>query len=172
MFPLGHVGITLGFIYLLQQKSKGTQIDYRIIIVMAMLPDIIDKFTGHIILRNTINNGRLIAHTPLFAICGTLIIRHIRKQTDAWPFYSIPLWTHLILDRVWEDHHLLFWPFLGWQFKSHDWNIIETWMDMVFSHPYTLVGEVMGGSILLFFFLKRNLYTRKGLIGFLKTGSL
>jgi hypothetical protein len=42
--------------------------DYRFVLVGSMLPDIIDKPLGQLVLRNLMSNGRIFSHTLLFLL--------------------------------------------------------------------------------------------------------
>ena len=90
MLVLGHAGITLGAGVLLNSaliksgrapfkgqspqssrklswiSSLGSRIDIRILMMGSLLPDIIDKPVGRLLLRDTLNNGRIFSHTLLF----------------------------------------------------------------------------------------------------------
>src|SRR2546428_5992321 len=61
MFLLGHLGIGLGLAWLLSTRSS-VRIDYRLILVGAILPDVIDKPLAFLLSLE----GRLWAHTFLF----------------------------------------------------------------------------------------------------------
>lgn len=70
-----HLGITLGSfeagvsVYRWLTKKPLNLIPYYpAILVGSVLPDIIDKPLGGIILKDTIGNGRIYAHTLLFLL--------------------------------------------------------------------------------------------------------
>src|SRR3972149_396130 len=48
------------------------KLDYRLIVVAAMLPDIIDKPVGQVFFREFFSYGRIFAHTLLFLILISL----------------------------------------------------------------------------------------------------
>jgi len=169
MFVLGHVGITVGITFLLHQRYfRELALDYRIIVVLSLLPDIIDKTLGHVIFHGTLDYGRLVAHTLLFSLILTLFFYKISKAR--WQLLSLPIWLHLLLDRMLEDGYMLFWPLLGWEFRSKDWNILETWEDALFHDPYTVGGELVGGCTILLLVWRCGLYKRRELVRFLRTG--
>jgi hypothetical protein len=57
MMPIGHLGIPmLPFLF-----KNDPDWDIRLLILGSLLPDLIDKPLGHIILPE--NNGRIFAHT-------------------------------------------------------------------------------------------------------------
>jgi hypothetical protein len=70
MLLFGHIGITLGVAWLIESKLK-VKMDYRLIIIGSLLPDIIDKPVGMILLP--LNNGRVFGHTLLFILILLLI---------------------------------------------------------------------------------------------------
>ena len=77
MFPLGHVGLVVGAIIagllIARRPDVLGKVDFRIVAVLAMLPDIIDKPLGHFVLGETLNNGRIYAHTLVFLVLVAII---------------------------------------------------------------------------------------------------
>lgn len=83
--------------------------------VGAILPDLIDKPLGHLLLQSTLDSGRIYTHTLLFlgmvALAGVLY----------WKVWLTPLLlalaagvaSHLVLDSMWTNPTTLFWPALG-----------------------------------------------------------
>src|SRR5438552_19188056 len=61
MFLLGHLGIGLGLAWLLSSRSS-VRIDFRLILLGSILPDLIDKPLAFVLSLE----GRLWAHTFLF----------------------------------------------------------------------------------------------------------
>jgi hypothetical protein len=171
MFPLGHIGISVGVVFILNKRMFPNQtIDYRLIVLLSLCQDIIDKSIGHILFRGSLDNGRLIAHTLLFSILATLIIyHHVKSQ---WYLFSTPLWIHFTLDRVWEDAFVLCWPFLGWQFEAKDLDIIERWIEMIIHDPYVLGGEIIGSLILILLCFHCKLYRKDHVKNLFKEGKL
>src|SRR5437879_7186189 len=94
VFLLGHLGIGLGLAWLLSTRSS-VRIDYRLILVGAILPDVIDKPLAFLLSLE----GRLWAHTFLFlfailALSFVLSWRGLR-------LVGFGVSTHLLLDRIW-----------------------------------------------------------------------
>jgi hypothetical protein len=52
------------------KSAKNLQkiIDYRLVLIASILPDIIDKPLGGVILKESVGNGRIYAHTFLFLL--------------------------------------------------------------------------------------------------------
>jgi hypothetical protein len=93
---------------------KDPAIDLRLVIAGALLPDAVDIWTGH----------RWIAHTVLFSVAllaavmvGTRGRRRARRQLLALP---IGTFLHLVLDGMWADRHVFWWPFSGSSFGERD----------------------------------------------------
>jgi len=61
MFLFGHMGVTLGIAVLVFYvlKIKLDRRLYLFILIGAILPDLIDKPIGEVLLANSISNGRL-----------------------------------------------------------------------------------------------------------------
>ena len=80
----------------------------------AVLPDLIDKPLGHLLLQATIDNGRLFTHSLplclLLLIVGLLVYR--RKGPIIMGIGAGVL-SHQILDAMWTQPELWYYPLLG-----------------------------------------------------------
>lgn len=81
----------------------------------ALLPDLIDKPIGHLLLGGTLDNGRLLSHSlgflvAVFAI-GCLLSR--RSHPLQGPVLALGVLSHQYLDAMWCDPTAWFYPFLG-----------------------------------------------------------
>jgi membrane-bound metal-dependent hydrolase YbcI (DUF457 family) len=187
MFLLGHIGISIGIISLITfwylgrnrsgnpsgNSTKG--IDFRFVIVAAILPDIVDKIVGLVIFKEEFSNGRLFTHSII--IVGILSIflywavRFKTGQSRQSVFYILPTYLHLLLDRMWEEPHTMFWPLFGIDFPRIDVKISD-YLSLLMSEPYILTGEILGSIILILLFIKTGLYNRNRLFEFLRIGRL
>jgi membrane-bound metal-dependent hydrolase YbcI (DUF457 family) len=171
MFFFGHLGITLGLFKFIEHKLpflKG-RIDYTTVIIGSMLPDLIDKPIGRIIFSETIDNGRIFAHTILFFIILSSVAFYIwkRKKDSRFLFLSSASLCHLIEDKMWEVPETLFWPIMGWNFPSNTGtysNIFDYFLTL-FIYAYTptldyvFLSEIIGLTIivvLVFNYLKQK----------------
>lgn len=174
MFILGHIGLTIGLIILgliiLKKSELIYSLDLRIIAFFAVLPDLFDKVFGYLIFGETINNGRLFSHTFVFLIIFSVVFLLIVRIR--WWICVIPIVTHHVFDRLWEDPYTLFWPYFGWSFKILDINVWENWLHALLTDPYIKATEIVGLIILITIFIYFRGYLRANLIKILKTGKM
>jgi len=106
------IGTILG---LLMYRQIGRRIVVPVAALGAILPDIIDKPLGHILLQSTIDSGRIYAHTLLFlgmvTVAGVAAWKY--KLTPLVLVLAIGVASHLVLDAMWDNPVTLFWPTLG-----------------------------------------------------------
>ncbi len=137
MFPLAH----LGFTSLLSSRN----IDLKVLLLGALLPDLIDKPLGHILLPG--NNGRIIAHTLLFS---ALLLLIGLAWKSALPL-SLGVSMHQLLDSMYLSPESSLWPVLG-PFPSTDFHI-SSWLDSL-TDPFIIIAELVGLAILVVVFTR------------------
>jgi hypothetical protein len=86
---------------------RDPAIDHRLVIAGALLPDVVDGVTG----------GRGVAHTVLGSATVLAVVmlatrgrRRLRRQLLAVP---IGMFLHLVLDGMWTDRDVFWWPVFG-----------------------------------------------------------
>ena len=81
----------------------------------SILPDLIDKPLGHIILADSLNDGRIFAHSliALIAICFLGIIFWKQKGSPVLLYLVPGIISHLLLDAMWNIPINWFYPVLG-----------------------------------------------------------
>ena len=192
MLVLAHAGITLGAAVLargikaerpapasLAGKASSwlaglvKHVDIRLLFTGALLPDIIDKPLGQLILRDSISNGRIFAHTLLFLVIITLAGLYLySKRQQLWLLViAFGVFMHLVLDAMWQAPRTLLWPLYGFAFPREDladW-VPETLLALV-KNPAVYIPEIIGGIILVWFalFLRR----RRKAVAFIKHGKI
>ncbi len=174
MFPFGHVGLSILLVYLIDRAHhryrKGAWVwtdwdfDVRVVVVIAVLPDVIDKLVGHVILAGSLDNGRIFSHTLLFwlVVTGLMAASMLMKDkfpltARAWPLYSIALLCHTAFDQMWLEPETLLWPLYGMDFSSTDWEIMY-WVRALYTNPYIMTTEFMGFCSLATFVLATRSY--------------
>jgi membrane-bound metal-dependent hydrolase YbcI (DUF457 family) len=169
MFLFGHVGLTWGGALLFVELShrlaprgaspgsvsedhavdvrgSGVGVDYRVVILGSVLPDLIDKPLGVYILGDELGGGRVFAHSLAFLLLLVLSAVVLQGRVGR-SLYLIAIGAagHAILDRMWMNTDTLFWPLSGWRPERHDvgdW--LEQTLERLFSDPYIYVSEIAG----------------------------
>jgi len=174
MFPFGHVGLAVGVIVagLLIAKRPDVlgKVDFRIVVVLAMLPDIIDKPLGHFILGESLNNGRTYSHTLVFLLLVAIVCIIVFKKLF-W-VYVLPVVGHQTLDMMWDNPKAMFWPIYGFGFKQMDMDVWSHWWEELAQNEYVLIGEMAGLLILVTVFVFFRIYQKDNFLLGLKKGRL
>ena len=91
---------------------KDPAIDLRLVVAGALLPDVVDIWTGH----------RWVGHTVIASVAMLVVVmlgtrgrRQLRRRLLALP---IGTFLHLVLDGMWADRHVFWWPFFGSDFGA------------------------------------------------------
>lgn len=164
MYALGELGIGLGLAWLVSYRNRAS-VDFRLVLLGSILPDLIDKPLGAILHLE----ARLWAHTLLFL--GALLL------VCLWPAFRGLRWVafgdavHLLVDLIWEQPLVALWPLLGWAFPAGEQSF-EGYFEILLSDPYVQFGEIVGGAILLATVWRYRLYRGANLKAFLKDGRL
>jgi len=164
VFVFGHVGLTWGGSLLLVESGRrlpfanrlpaaeiASAVDYRLVIVGSMLPDIIDKPLGVFVLSEEVSTGRAFAHSLAFvsAIALAALVRPGTARRLLAPV-ALGAAAHLVFDRMWKEPHTLLWPLLGWRLERVD---VSGWwrqmLEQLFSDPYTYVSEAAGAAVVV-----------------------
>jgi membrane-bound metal-dependent hydrolase YbcI (DUF457 family) len=191
----GHAGITLGIALSINSRlakpnapaqtaeSSGgisshsvlsrtfTRLDYRLVLLGSLLPDIIDKPIGIYLLGDTFNSGRILGHTLLFVLVLSTIGLFLGSKYNKWGILVVSLAAaiHLVLDQMWLTLHTLLWPIFGWKFPEID---LDHWWSGVIeglvNRPFIYLSETAGLLVLVYFGI--GLLRNKRVMNFLKHG--
>ncbi|MDN5362923.1 MAG: hypothetical protein PWP70_1970 [Moorella sp. (in: firmicutes)] len=184
MLFLGHAGLTLAAARVMEKmmvpggrQRPGSRpgppelIDYRLVLIGSMLPDIIDKPLGGVIFKETLGNGRIYAHTLvflLFAWAAALLWWRRYRRPGGLVLAGGSLMHHL-LDGMWRYPATFLWPLCGWGFpRGHPEEWFWQWLAGLLHDPWVYVPEAAGGIVLLFFF--GQLVYREGMMEFFTRG--
>jgi hypothetical protein len=64
----GHVGLTTLTARVIEKSTNEKRMDYRLVVIGSLLPDLIDKPIGRILFQNRFESGRVFAHTLAFVL--------------------------------------------------------------------------------------------------------
>ncbi len=149
----------------------GEQVDFRLLLLGSMLPDIIDKPIGQAIFREVFHNGRIFSHTLLFLFVITLLGFYLyASRNKLWLLViSFGCAIHLVLDQMWLTPRTLFWPIYGWSFEKID---LSNWLAHIWNallrDPGVFIPEIIGAILLSGFMLR--LSQMRGWKSFIKHG--
>ncbi len=141
MYTLGELGIGLGLAWLVSYRNPSA-VDFRFVLVGAILPDLIDKPLGALLHLE----ARLWAHSLLFL--------GILAALGLWPGLRKMRWmafgdaVHLLVDLIWEQPMVALWPVLGLAFPAGEQSF-ESYFQILLTDPYVQFGEIVGGAILV-----------------------
>lgn len=145
MFLLGHLGLTLLAVWLLRPllpAGDGVPVGY--VLVGALLPDLIDKPLGHVLLGW--DNGRLWAHTLLFAVALLGLATYVGSR---WGLtMGVATLIHQGLDQAWLDPASWLWPLAG-PFPTGVSAGVPEWWAALLSDPFLWTTEALGGLALV-----------------------
>ena len=170
MLALAHMGITLAAAVGLEKTlaRRGYKIskmlDYRLVLVGSMLPDIIDKPLGGLVLRDSLGNGRIYCHTLVFLLLllGLGLFFWYRYRWPGGLVLTGGSLVHCTLDGMWLFPGTFLWPAYGWSFpKGHPENWLQLWFNSLIHNLLVYVPEIAGGMVLLYFAI-RVITTRLG----------
>jgi hypothetical protein len=86
--------------------------DYRLVVVGALLPDVIDIWFGGARVTHAFVTSAVVLMVVMMA---TRHRRTLRRRLLAIP---IGMFLHLVLDGMWTDQRVFWWPFLGPSFRG------------------------------------------------------
>lgn len=163
---LFHAGVTTLVMWFVMRGNP--RVDYRIVMLASLLPDLIDKPIGRVLFKSKFQSGRLWAHTLLLNLalfCVVFFLRGRKKRQ----FVLVPTSSllHLAEDGVWSMPRVFWWPLFGTVFPQDPKGTFlgVTWRT-------ALIQEGIGLLILVWLFASHRMLSRDGLRAFLKTGML
>jgi len=167
-----HLGATAAIVFATLGRRR---IDYRVVLLGAILPDLIDKPIGRIFFEDRFQTSRLFGHTFLFVVVSLLSIQLILRGESARRWFILPIGCllHLVLDGLWSDPVTLFWPLFGSTFPPHPTQ--DYWLEVLrrpLEHPWVLVQEMFGLGVLLYIAWAYGLFDRSRLGAFVRSGKL
>ena len=127
-------------------------IDYRLVLLGSLLPDIIDKPVFLLIGGGASLSGRDYAHTLLLnltLLVGGMVLFRYRKP--GLLIISLSSFMHLILDQIWNSPVVLLWPLLGPLPHGETSGWLADRFQELFLYPRVYIPEIIGLLVILFF---------------------
>ncbi len=153
---LWFAGVSVVFVWFV---FRSPALDYRLIMVGSVLP------LGEVVL-----GGPRVLHTLLFAVALLAVVmlatqkrRLVRRR---WISLPIGVMMHLVLDGVWTQTEVFWWPFFGLAFTSGALPELDRGLAV------TLVLEAIGAACLVWSYVTFGLADPEHRKVFLETGHL
>lgn len=145
-----HLGMTCAIVFF---ALGARRIDYRVVLLGAVISDIVDKPIGRLFFADEFQNGRIFGHTLLVATALLLGIQLVLRGATARRWFILPICMliHQVLDGMWNEPVTWFWPLFGPKFPPDP--IQNYWMEVLtrpVDHPWELVKEVVGLGLLIY----------------------
>lgn len=175
MIFLGHLGITTAAMKKCEHlfSDDNNKIDYRVVFLGSVLPDIIDKPIAFFILDSSKVSDRLFGHTLIFSII-LIILGYIYSTVNCNKnilILGVCSLIHLILDSMWLFPRTLFYPLYGINFPFRlKMSQLPIYFTKLYSRPFLFISEIIGGAILIYYFIALRKHTR--IYEFIKKGKL
>ena len=161
MLLLGHLGFTLAAGQAGEAtykrfsgrrfRSAAKLIDYRLLAVGSLLPDIIDKPLALLLLPDLFDGmTRNLGHTLLFSVLLFVVWRLVsgRRQNLLLPL-AIGSGLHLFFDAMFTNPNTLFWPFVDGGFIEAGHRDIFSALTIPWPLPWNIswlvFSELLGG---------------------------
>jgi hypothetical protein len=95
-------------VLLVWQVFHDPRIDYRLVVLGALLPDVVDGLFG----------GARVLHSLSFSVVLLAVVMLVRRRPLRRRLLAVPIGTflHLVLDGMWARTDVFWWPFTGWSF--------------------------------------------------------
>ena len=166
-----HSGLTMLIIWFVMRGNP--RVDYRIVAVASLLPDLVDKPLGRIIFRTRYESGRIFGHTLLINLALFCILFFMRgKAKRTFTLIPISSLMHLAEDGMWSNPKTFWWPLFGTQFaKEPIGGGVLAFLNPL-NHPVVLLQEAIGLGAIVWLLAAHELLNREGVVSFLKTGKL
>jgi len=152
-------------------RHRLGSIDYRVVLLGSLLPDILDKPLWLFASGGSWPSGRAWGHTFLFNfllfVVGLILIRYRKSWLVV---ISLSSFIHLVLDQMWANPVVLWWPLLGPFQRAGTAGWMPDIIHSLFSNASTYIPEIIGLVVILL--LGYRLLLNKDITGFIKEGHL
>jgi branched-subunit amino acid transport protein AzlD len=165
---LWHAGIATFIVYATLGRRR---IDYRFILLGAVLPDAVDGLLNVLWLHEPA--GRSIGHSLVAVIAIAVVILLVFRAERRLAVFGLAVgWLlHLVGDGMWQAPRTFYWPAFGSDFAArppepYTWDLFTD----ATRHALTWGGELVGLAILAWFWVafrlgepeRRRLFLRDG----------
>lgn len=173
MLPLSHIGFTATAVKILESGLNIRRIDYRVLCVASLLPDLVDKPLASLLAGSYEYESRAFGHS--LAFLGGFVILLLIHWLWTRSLFFLPVILgiafHDVLDVMWLHPGIFYWPVEGWQFPKP---VNEAWQGTMQLFSYKIKQLDFFDNISVLFLLL--LFMRIALSGrikeFIRSGKL
>lgn len=187
MLIFAHIGSAVAAVSLLRRKRPSREVDYRLVALLSLLPDMIDK-PLFALFSSDIRSGKGLAHTVTFQ---AMLLAFFASRKGS-PIYALPSLLHVLVDAP-ASFRAFWWPYrsergmgLGAMLQAlSDWLGALSWqprlraksriLDMFLvglRRPSVVALELAGLLVLVRAVVVTKLYKRDRLVRFVSTGEI
>lgn len=153
---LWFAGASFAFVWLV---FRSPALDYRLVMLGAVLP------VGEVVF-----GGPRLLHTLVIAVAllGIVMLATQRRRLVRRRLISLPIgiMMHLVLDGIWMESHVFWWPFFGFSFGDAELPELDRPIGV------TVVLELVGVACLVWCWHTFRFSERRNLDQFARTGHL
>jgi hypothetical protein len=167
-----HMGATL---WLFRWIFKDPKVDVRFLLAGAVLPDVVDLLVGTILFPERFSTGELWFHTlllPSIYMVLVLLLTRRGRRRRAFMAFGVGWLFHLILDGMWAEPEVLFWPFFGWEMPMGEAPFWPLAWERALSDPWRWVLEATGLAYLVWLWFATGLNLKERRDGLVREGRL
>jgi hypothetical protein len=167
-----HLGATL---FLFRWIFRDPKVDVRFLLAGALLPDLIDLPLGTVLAADAYSNGELWAHSlllPVAYMAGVLLSTRRGRRRRAMMSVGIGWLFHLLLDGMWVDQRVLFWPFFGLELPTGEAPYWSLAWKRALSDPWRWGQELAGLAYLAWLWVRHGLTRPANREALMRTGRL
>jgi len=167
-----HLGATL---WLFRWIFRDPKVDVRFLFAGAVLPDVVDLTLGTVVLSDSHAIGELWLHTlstPTIYMIGVLLLTRRGRRRRAYMALGIGWLFHILLDGMWTDPEVIFWPFFGWELPVGQMPFWPLAWQRALSDPWRWVLEAVGLAYLIWLWFAAGLNQRERREGLLSSGRI
>jgi hypothetical protein len=153
---------------------RDPKVDVRFLLLGAILPDLADLLLGTVVMPG-LAIGELWFHTllaPALYMGVVLLATRRGRRRRAFMAFGVGWLFHILLDGMWTNPEVLFWPFFGWELPTGQLPFWPGAWERAMSDPWRWVLEALGLGYLIWLWFATGLNHEQRRDEFLRTGRI
>jgi hypothetical protein len=162
-------------LWLFRWIFRDPKVDVRFLFLGVVLPDVIDLSAGTLLFAGTYSRGELWAHSLTAAsvyMALVLLMTRRGKRRRAFMAVGVAWLFHLLLDGMWANPEVLFWPFFGVEFATGTSPFWALAWERALGDPWRWALEVAGVFYLVWLWFAAGLNNTSRRSSLIRTGRI